>query len=364
MYVGLGAAKVRNLFIRARKSAPCIVYIDEIDAVGRKRSPAGSMGGGSDERDQTLNQLLVEMDGMAANQGIIVLASTNREDILDNALIRPGRFDRKITVHLPNQDERTQIFHVHMASRPCVDTIRVDDLSRLTSGFSGADISNLCNEAAICAARENEAQIQMQHFEKAFDRIVLGTRRGAMTDRQRWITSVHEIGHVLSSLYLTVVYDKLHKVSIESRGQAGGVTVFLPNEENQMYITKQYVMESILVALGGHAAEEVIFGPKMITSGAQRDFEVATSTARTMISKFGFSDVVGKVSWEIDNVSDAHQHMIDETVRTMISSQYDICVELMQKYRTLLHHLANELMLHNTLSADQISFIMKDFKEK
>jgi cell division protease FtsH len=204
----------------------------------------------------------------------------------------------------------------------------------------------------------------MQHFEKAFDRIVLGTRRGAMTDRQRWITSVHEIGHVLSSLYLTVVYDKLHKVSIESRGQAGGVTVFLPNEENQMYITKQYVMESILVALGGHAAEEVIFGPKMITSGAQRDFEVATSTARTMISKFGFSDVVGKVSWEIDNVSDAHQHMIDETVRTMISSQYDICVELMQKYRTLLHHLANELMLHNTLSADQISFIMKDFKEK
>jgi cell division protease FtsH len=355
IFIGMGASKVRELFERAREESPCIIYIDEIDAVGKKRS-MGSNGFGNDERDQTLNQLLTEMDGIIANDRIIVLASTNRDDVLDEALLRPGRFDRKISMKLPNEQERKKIFQVYMKDRPCDPDINLIQLSQLSTGFSGADIANLCNEAAIFAAREDVSLIVERHFVEAFDRIVLGVKNAVSSEKHEWITAVHEIGHVLSYIYLTMSYDELYKVTIESRGGSGGVTVFLPNEENQMYVSKIYLMERIIVAMGGHAAEEAIFGPYLITTGASADFEMATRTAQNMITKYGFSDSMGKMSWDPTSgyVSDGTMAMIENTAKEIVMNKYAIALELMKKHRGLVLYLATKLSVAKTLTYAQI----------
>lgn len=355
IFIGMGASKVRDLFARARKESPCIVYIDEIDAVGKKRS-MGPNGFGNDERDQTLNQLLTEMDGIIENDRIIVIASTNRDDILDDALVRPGRFDRKIAMQLPNEQERKRIFEVYMRDRPCDPDINLTQLSQLATGFSGADISNMCNEAAIFAAREEGTSIVERHFVEAFDRIVLGVKNTISSEKHQWITAVHEIGHVMSYMYLTMSYDELYKVTIESRGGAGGVTIFLPNEENRMYVSKVYLMERIIVAMGGHAAEEAIFGPQLITTGASADFEMATQTARNMITKYGFSDSMGKTSWDPTSgyVSDDTMAIIDNTAKEIVMKKYAIALELMNKHRGLLLYLATKLSNAKTLTYAQI----------
>lgn len=352
IFIGMGASKVRELFDKARKASPCIIYIDEIDAVGRKRSSSGAMGG-NDERDQTLNQLLVEMDGVVENDKIIVIASTNREDILDSALIRPGRFDRKIHMKLPNQNERLKIFNIHMDDRPVDESLDLKLISQMTTSFSGADIANLINESAIIAARDNSQVLNQNHFNAAFDRILFGTRREISSERARWITAVHEIGHVLSAIYLTMSYDKLFKVTIESRGDAGGMTMFLPNEDNQTYITKTYLLEKIVVLMGGRAAELVVFGEHNITTGASHDLEMATAVCQNMITKFGFSDM-GKVSWDTNTLSDEYLNTMNNTVKDTVMKKFHIAHELMKQKKGLLLHLSTLLLNKQTMTEQEI----------
>jgi cell division protease FtsH len=294
MFVGVGASRVRDLFEQGKAHAPCIIFIDEIDAVGRHRG--AGLGGGHDEREQTLNQLLVEMDGFESNEGVILIAATNRPDVLDPALLRPGRFDRQIVVDMPDVRGREQILKVHARKIPLADDVELDTISRATPGLAGADLANIVNESALLAARRDKQSVQMVDFEDAKDKVMLGVERKSMvlSDEERKLTAYHEAGHALVSVRVPGL-DPVHKVTIVPRGQALGLTFSLPEEDRHNY-TKEYIHGRLAMAYGGRVAEELIFGSEKVTTGAAQDIEQATEMARRMVTKFGMSDAVGPVS--------------------------------------------------------------------
>ncbi len=370
MFVGVGASRVRDMFEQAKKHAPCIIFIDEIDAVGR-HSGAG-LGGGHDEREQTLNQLLVEMDGFEGNDGVIVISATNRPDVLDPALLRPGRFDRQVVVPLPDVRGREQILKVHMRKVPVATNVKSSVLARGTPGFSGADLANLVNEAALLAARANRRTVSMDEFDKAKDKIMMGTERRSMvmSEDERKLTAYHESGHAIVGLCVPD-HDPVYKVTIIPRGRALGVTMFLPEEDRYSY-SKQRLMSSMKSLYGGRLAEELIFGPEYVTTGASNDIERATEIARNMVTKWGLSDRLGPLTYSEDDgeiflgrsvtrhkqVSDVTAHVIDEEIRTII----DACVEdarrVLEENTDKLHLMAAALLKYETLDEDQLSDIM------
>ncbi|MGQ0657447.1 MAG: ATP-dependent zinc metalloprotease FtsH [Chromatiales bacterium] len=370
MFVGVGASRVRDMFDQAKKHAPCIVFIDEIDAVGRHRG--AGLGGGHDEREQTLNQLLVEMDGFEGNEGVIVIAATNRPDVLDPALLRPGRFDRQVVVPLPDIRGREQILKVHMRKVPVADDVKASIIARGTPGFSGADLANIVNEAALFAARANKRLVDMEDFEKAKDKIMMGVERKSMvmSEEEKRMTAYHEAGHTIVGR-LVPEHDPVYKVTIIPRGRALGVTMFLPEEDR--YSTSRRRLESRIAALfGGRIAEEIIFGSESVTTGAANDIERATELARNMVTKWGLSDRLGPLTYSEDEgevflghsvtkhkqVSDDTAHAIDQEVRGVIDRNYqrakDILLENLQK----LHIMAKALMKYETLDTEQIDAIM------
>ena len=330
MFVGVGASRVRDMFEQAKKNAPCIVFIDEIDAVGRHRG--AGLGGGNDEREQTLNQLLVEMDGFESNEGVILIAATNRPDVLDPALLRPGRFDRQVVVPNPDVGGREKILKVHMRKVPLAPDVDPRVLARGTPGFSGADLANLVNEAALRAARVGKRLVTMADFEYAKDKVLMGTERRsmAMTDEEKKLTAYHEAGHALVAMHVPKS-DPLHKVTIIPRGRALGVTMQLP-ERDHLSHTKQFLESRLAIMFGGRIAEEIIFGPENVTTGAASDIQVATQTARGMITAFGMSEKLGRVRYQANeqevflghavtqtqNVSEATAQLIDQEVRRLI----------------------------------------------
>ena len=334
MFVGVGATRVRDMFEQAKKHAPCIIFIDEIDAVGRHRG--AGLGGGHDEREQTLNQLLVEMDGFEGNEGIIVIAATNRPDVLDPALLRPGRFDRQVVVPLPDVRGREQILRVHMRRVPLADDVKPGLIARGTPGFSGADLANLVNEAALFAARANQRLVSMDQFERAKDKIMMGAERRSMvmTDAEKRMTAYHEAGHALVGISVPE-HDPVYKVTIIPRGRALGVTQFLP-EQDRYSMSKRRLESSIATLFGGRIAEELIFGIDAVTTGASNDIERATELARNMVTKWGLSDRLGPLTYSEESgevflgrsvtqhkqVSDETAHAIDEEVRRVIESNY------------------------------------------
>ena len=334
MFVGVGASRVRDMFEQAKKHAPCIIFIDEIDAVGRHRG--AGLGGGHDEREQTLNQLLVEMDGFEGNEGIIVIAATNRPDVLDPALLRPGRFDRQVVVPLPDVRGREQILRVHMRRVPLADDVKPALIARGTPGFSGADLANLVNEAALFAARANQRQVSMDQFERAKDKIMMGAERRSMvmTDAEKRMTAYHEAGHAIVGISVPE-HDPVYKVTIIPRGRALGVTQFLP-EQDRYSLSKRRLESSIATLFGGRIAEELIFGDDAVTTGASNDIERATELARNMVTKWGLSDRLGPLTYSEESgevflgrsvtqhkqVSDETAHAIDEEVRRVIESNY------------------------------------------
>ncbi len=370
MFVGVGASRVRDMFAQAKKHAPCIIFIDEIDAVGRQRG--AGLGGGHDEREQTLNQLLVEMDGFEGTEGIIVVAATNRPDVLDPALLRPGRFDRQVVVPLPDVRGREQILKVHMAKLPLAHGVYPETLARGTPGFSGADLANLANEAALFAARGNKREVDMDDFERAKDKIMMGAERRSMVmdDEQKRLTAYHEAGHAIVGL-LTPRHDPVHKVTIIPRGRALGVTMFLP-EGDQLGFSREQLNSKIAVAFGGRIAEEIIFGREGVTTGAQNDIKVATSYARDMVTKWGLSDRLGPLAYSDDDeqpflgqqvskvksVSDETAHVIDEEVRSIIDRNYKLAEQILNDNKHLLHAMADALMEYETIDRRQIDEIM------
>ncbi|MBF8292767.1 MAG: cell division protease FtsH, partial [Steroidobacteraceae bacterium] len=334
MFVGVGASRVRDMFEQAKKHAPCIVFIDEIDAVGRHRG--AGLGGGHDEREQTLNQLLVEMDGFEGNEGVIVIAATNRPDVLDPALLRPGRFDRQVVVPLPDVRGREQILKVHMRKVPISDDVKPSIIARGTPGFSGADLMNLVNEAALFAARANKRQVTMDEFERAKDKIMMGAERRSlvMSDAEKKLTAYHEGGHTVVGR-LSPDHDPVYKVTILPRGRALGVTFYLP--EGDRYSTSKRQLESMLTSVfGGRVAEQIIFGSESVTTGAQSDIEHATKLARSMVTRWGFSDRLGPLAYAEDqeevflghsvsrskHISDDTQRIVDEEIRKLIDEGY------------------------------------------
>ncbi|MGH8453885.1 MAG: ATP-dependent zinc metalloprotease FtsH, partial [Nevskiales bacterium] len=334
MFVGVGASRVRDMFEQAKKQAPCIIFIDEIDAVGRHRG--AGLGGGHDEREQTLNQLLVEMDGFEGNEGVIVIAATNRPDVLDPALLRPGRFDRQVVVPLPDVRGREQILKVHMKNVPIADNVKPSVIARATPGFSGADLANLVNEAALFAARANKRMVDHNDFEKAKDKIMMGTERRSMvmSEDEKKLTAYHESGHAIVGLSVPE-HDPVYKVSIIPRGRALGVTMFLPEDDRYSY-SKQRLNSQICSLFGGRLAEELIFGPERVTTGASNDIERATEIARNMVTKWGLSDKLGPLAYSEDegevflgrsvtqhkNVSDETALAIDKEIRSVIDFNY------------------------------------------
>ena len=370
MFVGVGASRVRDMFAQAKKHAPCIIFIDEIDAVGRQRG--AGLGGGHDEREQTLNQLLVEMDGFEGTEGVIVVAATNRPDVLDPALLRPGRFDRQVVVPLPDVRGREQILKVHMAKLPLAHGVYPETLARGTPGFSGADLANLANEAALFAARGNKREVDMDDFERAKDKIMMGAERRSMVmdDEQKRLTAYHEAGHAIVGL-LTPRHDPVHKVTIIPRGRALGVTMFLP-EGDQLGFSREQLNSKIAVAFGGRIAEEIIFGRESVTTGAQNDIKVATSYARDMVTKWGLSDRLGPLAYSDDDdqpflgqqvskvksVSDETAHVIDEEVRSIIDRNYKLAEQILNDNKHLLHAMADALMEYETIDRRQIDEIM------
>jgi cell division protease FtsH len=368
MFVGVGASRVRDMFEQAKKNAPCIVFIDEIDAVGRHRG--AGLGGGNDEREQTLNQLLVEMDGFETNLGVIVMAATNRPDILDPALLRPGRFDRQVYVTLPDIRGREQILNVHMRKVPLGSDVRADLIARGTPGFSGADLANLVNEAALFAARRNGRVVEMGDFEKAKDKIIMGTERKSMVmdEDERRNTAYHESGHALIGKLLPKL-DPVHKVTIIPRGGALGVTVSLP-EKDRYSTDKVLMLNRISMLFGGRIAEEVFMN--QMTTGASNDFERATSIARDMVMRFGMSDVMGPMVYsenegevflgrsvtKTTNISEETMRKVDAEVRRIIDEQYAIARKLIEENRDKIHAMANALLEWETIDGDQIDDIM------
>jgi cell division protease FtsH len=370
MFVGVGASRVRDMFEQAKKHAPCIIFIDEIDAVGRHRG--AGLGGGHDEREQTLNQLLVEMDGFEGTEGVIVIAATNRPDVLDPALLRPGRFDRQVVVPLPDVRGREQILKVHMRKIPAAEDVQASVIARGTPGFSGADLANLVNEAALYAARANKRLVDMDDMEQAKDKIMMGAERRSMvmTEDEKRLTAYHESGHAIVGR-LVPQHDPVHKVSIIPRGRALGVTLFLPEEDRFSY-TKQRLESAIASLFGGRVAEELIFGEDCVTTGAQNDIHRATDLARNMVTKWGLSDRLGPLAYGEDeqevflghsvaqhmNVSDETTHLIDEEVRAIIEQQYGRARQLLTEQMDKLHAMAEALMKYETIDAAQIDDIM------
>ena len=371
MFVGVGASRVRDMFEQAKKQAPCIIFIDEIDAVGRHRG--AGLGGGHDEREQTLNQLLVEMDGFEPNDGIIVIAATNRPDVLDPALLRPGRFDRQVVVGLPDIRGREQILKVHMRKVPLSDDVNAAVIARGTPGFSGADLANLVNEAALFAARTGKRMVEMIEFEKAKDKIMMGAERKSMvmSDKEKLNTAYHEAGHAIIGR-LMPEHDPVYKVSIIPRGRALGVTMFLP-EEDRYSISREAIRSQICSLFGGRIAEELILGSDYVTTGASNDIERATRLARSMVTKWGLSKRLGPIMYdEADGevflgmsggakpkaFSDQTALTIDEEVRAIIDDCYQTATRMLTENADKLHKMAEALMEFETISAEQIDDIM------
>jgi len=370
MFVGVGASRVRDMFEQAKKHAPCIIFIDEIDAVGRHRG--AGLGGGHDEREQTLNQLLVEMDGFEGNEGVIVIAATNRPDVLDPALLRPGRFDRQVVVPLPDVRGREQILKVHMRKIPAAEDVKASILARGTPGFSGADLANLVNEAALFAARANKKLVEMSDMEKAKDKILMGAERRSMvmTEDEKRLTAYHESGHAIVGR-LVPDHDPVHKVSIIPRGRALGVTLFLPEDDRFSY-SKQRLESNISSLFGGRCAEAIIFGEDSVTTGAQNDIHRATEIARNMVTKWGLSDRLGPLTYSEEeqevflghsvtqhkSVSDETSHLIDEEIRRVIDRNYERARDLLQEHLDTLHAMAAALMKYETIDSSQIDDIM------
>ncbi|MBU1690190.1 MAG: ATP-dependent zinc metalloprotease FtsH [Gammaproteobacteria bacterium] len=369
MFVGVGAARVRDMFEQAKKNAPCIIFIDEIDAVGRQRG--AGMGGGNDEREQTLNQLLVEMDGFEGTAGVIVVAATNRPDVLDPALLRPGRFDRQVVVPLPDIRGREQILMVHMRKVPVAPDVKADILARGTPGMSGADLANLVNEAALFAARSNKRLVDMEDFERAKDKIIMGAERRSivMPEHERMNTAYHESGHVVVARLLPKT-DPVHKVTIIPRGRALGVTMQLPTEDRYS-MDREHLLQNISVLFGGRIAEEVFMG--QMTTGASNDFERATEMARRMVTQWGMSDAMGPMVYgENDgeiflgrsvtthkNVSETTMQKVDAEIRRIVDEQYALARRLIEGNREKIEVMAKALLEWETLDAEQIADIME-----
>ena len=369
MFVGVGAARVRDMFEQAKKNAPCIIFIDEIDAVGRQRG--AGLGGGNDEREQTLNQLLVEMDGFEGTAGVIVIAATNRPDVLDPALLRPGRFDRQVVVPLPDIRGREQILLVHMRKVPIAPDVKADILARGTPGFSGADLANLVNEAALFAARFNKRLVDMDDFERAKDKIIMGAERRSMVmpEEERRNTAYHESGHAVVARLLPKT-DPVHKVTIIPRGRALGVTMQLPTEDRYS-MNRDGILQNIAVLFGGRIAEEVFMG--QMTTGASNDFERATEMARRMVTQWGMSDVLGPMVYGENegevflgrsvtthkNVSEATMQQVDQEIRRIIDQQYDLARKLIEDNRDKIEAMAKALLEWETIDAEQIGDIME-----
>ena len=371
MFVGVGASRVRDMFEQAKKHAPCIIFIDEIDAVGRHRG--AGLGGGHDEREQTLNQLLVEMDGFEGNEGIIVIAATNRPDVLDPALLRPGRFDRQVVVPLPDIRGREQILKVHMRKIPLDRDVEPSVIARGTPGFSGADLANLVNEAALFAARANRRTVDMEQFEKAKDKIMMGSERRSMvmSDDEKRLTAYHEAGHAIVGL-LVPSHDPVYKVTIIPRGRALGVTMFLPEEDRYSY-SKERLESQISSLFGGRIAEELIFGPESVTTGASNDIQRATELARNMVTRWGLSEKLGPLTYSEEEgevflghsvtkhktVSDQTQDLIDEEVRSIVERNYQRSTRILEENEKRLHVMADALIRYETIDVEQIKDIME-----
>ncbi len=370
MFVGVGASRVRDMFEQAKKQAPCIIFIDEIDAVGRHRG--AGLGGGHDEREQTLNQLLVEMDGFQGNEGVIVVAATNRPDVLDPALLRPGRFDRQVVVGLPDVRGREQILRVHSRKVPTSEDVDVTVIARSTPGFSGADLANIVNEAALFAARANKRAVDMEDFEKAKDKVIMGTERRSMvmSDEEKKLTAYHEAGHAIVGL-LMPSHDPVHKVTIIPRGRALGVTMFLPEGDRYSY-TREYLESKLSSLFGGRLAEEIIFGVSKVTTGASNDIQKATEIARNMVTKWGLSEKIGPLTLGGDDeevflghsitrhkdVSEATSSLVDSEVRLIIERTYSRAEQTLKDNIEKLHAMADALVKYETIGQDQIKDIM------
>ncbi|WP_053373350.1 ATP-dependent zinc metalloprotease FtsH [Paenibacillus sp. FJAT-27812] len=369
MFVGVGASRVRDLFENAKKNAPCIIFIDEIDAVGRQRG--AGLGGGHDEREQTLNQLLVEMDGFGANEGIIIIAATNRPDILDPALLRPGRFDRQITVDRPDVKGREAVLKVHARNKPLAKDVKLEVIAKRTTGFSGADLENLLNEAALLAARRNKKDIAMVEVDDAIDRIIVGTEKKSrvVSDREKRIVAYHEAGHTIAGFFLEHA-DMVHKVTIIPRGRAGGYVIMLPKED-RMLVTKQELLDKITGLLAGRVAEELFIGE--IGTGAYSDFKQATSIVRAMIMEYGMSDKLGPMQFgssqgqvflgrdigHEQNYSDAIAYEIDQEMQSIITGCYDRAKKLLSEKSKEMHLIAQTLLSEETLELEQIKRLVE-----
>lgn len=369
MFVGVGASRVRDLFDQGKKNAPCIIFIDEIDAVGRHRG--AGLGGGHDEREQTLNQLLIEMDGFEQNSGVIIIAATNRPDILDPALLRPGRFDRQVVVDRPDVKGREGILKVHTRRIPLSKDIKLDVLAKGTPGFSGADLANLVNEAALLAARRNSDSVTMRDLEDAKDKVMMGTERKSLiiSEREKRTTSYHETGHVLVSKY-TPEADPVHKVTIIPRGRALGVTTYLPMDEKHTY-SKEYLEAMITYAMGGRAAEKLVFNE--YTTGASNDIERSTSIARKMVCEFGMSEKLGPITYgnkqeevflgkelhEHKNYSETTQILIDDEIKKIVNAGMDRAMRILTEHIDELHRLSEVLLEREILDSDEIDRVIR-----
>jgi len=375
MYVGVGASRVRDLFTQAKKDAPAIIFIDEIDAVGRQRG--SGLGGGHDEREQTLNQLLVEMDGFGSNEGVVVLAATNRVDILDPALLRPGRFDRQVYVGLPDIKGREEILQIHAKDKPLAEDVNIGEIARSTAGFTGADLENLMNESALLAGRNDRKVITMDDVRQSVIKVIAGPekRSRVVPERERRLTAYHEAGHAIVTHALPE-HDPVHQITIVPRGQAGGMTIYLPDEDRS-YLSKKYMEEQIVTLLGGRAAEKLVLGD--ISTGASNDIQRATSLARKMVGTYGMSEKIGTVAFDTghDEVfigksmaqtraySEKTAAEMDEEIRRIIDEAYARCEAILQQYRPQLEEVAEYLLAHETMTAEEFErvFAEKGAKE-
>ncbi len=370
MFVGVGASRVRDMFEQGKKNAPCLIFIDEIDAVGRHRG--AGLGGGNDEREQTLNQLLVEMDGFEANEGVILISATNRPDVLDPALLRPGRFDRQVVVPNPDVLGREKILKVHMRKVPLAPDVNPRTIARGTPGFSGADLANLINEAALLAARRGKRVVTMSEFEEAKDKVMMGAERRSMvmTDEEKRLTAYHEGGHAIVATFMPAS-DPIHKATIIPRGRALGMVVRLP-ENDRISVSREKLDADIAVAMGGRIAEELVFGYDKVTSGASSDIKAATQIARSMVTQFGMSDELGPLSYneneqelflghsvtQTKNVSEATANKIDSEVRRIVDEAYDKARQILTDKMDLLHKLASALLEYESLSGDDVEAVL------
>jgi cell division protease FtsH len=373
MFVGVGASRVRDMFEQAKKNAPCIVFIDEIDAVGRSRGHG--LGNSNDEREQTLNQLLVEMDGFEANEGIIIIAATNRPDVLDPALLRPGRFDRQVVVPIPDIDGREKILNVHMKKVPLAPDVNPRVIARGTPGFSGADLANLVNEAALLAARRNKRLVAMQEFEDAKDKVMMGAERRSMvmTEDEKKMTAYHEAGHAIVSVH-EPASDPIHKATIIPRGRALGMVMRLPERDSYSY-HRDKMLANLSVSMGGRVAEEIIFGHDKVSSGASSDIQYATNLARNMVTQWGMSDKLGPLQYEEQSEgylgygqaqrtfrSGSTNELIDNEIKALVEGAHKRATEILKTHEDQLHLLAQALLEYETLSGEEINALLEHGK--